>query len=78
MSKMWLTINDILNKSRKKKTFPEVFMEDGKSINEKIEIANKFNLYFTEIGANLAEKIVAPTNKSFRNYLKTKQHYFQV
>ncbi len=72
MCKTWSTINDILNKSRKKKTFPEVFMEDGKYISEKIDIAHKFNLYFNKIGANLAEKIEAPTNKSFRNYLKTK------
>ncbi len=65
MHKTWSTINDILNKSRKKKSFPETFKEDGQSISDKIEIANKFNLYFTNIGLNLA-------NKNFSDYLKTK------
>ncbi len=72
MRKTWLTINDILNKSRKKKSFPEAFKEDGQIISDKIEIANKFNLYFTNIGLNLAQKIKTPTNQNFCDYLKTK------
>ncbi len=44
MRKRWSTINDILNKSRKKKFFPEAFKEDGQTISDKIEIANKFNI----------------------------------
>ncbi len=57
MCKTWSTINDILNKCRKKKSFPEAFKEDGQIISDKIEITNKFNLYFTNIGLNLAQKI---------------------
>ncbi len=56
MHKTWSTINDILSKSRKKKSFPEAFKEDGQTISDKIEIANMFNLYFTNIGLNLAQK----------------------
>ncbi len=56
MRKAWSTINDILNKSRKKKSFTEAFKEDGQTISDKIEIANKFNLYFTNIVLNIAKK----------------------
>ncbi len=50
MRKTWSTINDILNKSKKKKIFPDVFKKDGRLISDKQEIAIKFNLYFTKIG----------------------------
>ncbi len=59
----------ILNKSKKKKSFPEVFKEDGTLICNKLEIANKFNIYFTKIGTNLAKKIICPDNK---DYMKSK------
>ncbi len=72
MRKTWSTINYILNKSRKKKSFPEAFKEDGQTISDKIEIANKFNLYFTNIDLNLSRKIKTPDNKNFSDYLKTK------
>ncbi len=57
MCKTWSTINDILNKSMKKKSFSEAFKEDGQTISDKIEIVNKFNIYFINIGINLAQKI---------------------
>ncbi len=72
MCKRWSTINDILNKSRKTKSFWEAFKEDGQTISDKIEIANKFNLYFTNIGLNIARKIKTPSNIHFSDYLKTK------
>ncbi len=65
MHKTWSTINHILNKSKKKKLFPEVFKEDGRpimAISEKLHIANRCNLYFTKIGTNLAKKIISPEN----------------
>ena len=34
-----------------------------------MEIANKFNLYFTNIGSNLAKDIHGSTNKDFTSYL---------
>ncbi len=50
-----------------------MFKEDGRPISDKLEIANKFNLYFTKIGSNLSEKIVIPQNKNFRDYMKKTQ-----
>ena len=72
MRKTWQTINNIINKSKKKKDFPEAFKEDGRLITDKVEIANRFNIYYTNIGSNLAAKINVPKNKSFKDYLKNK------
>ncbi len=58
----------VLKNTRKRKSFPEAFKEDGQTISDKIEIANKFNLYFT----NIARKIKTPSNINFSDYLKTK------
>ncbi len=70
--KTWSTINNILNKSRKKKSFPETFKEDGQTISGKIEIANNFNQYFTNIGLNLAQKIKTPTNLQLQRLFEDK------
>ncbi len=75
MSQTWSTTYDILNKKRKKnKSFPEVFKDNGDSISDKIEIVNKFNLYFINIGVYLASKMESPVNKSFTDNLKTKHN----
>ncbi len=57
---------------KEKKSFAEVFKEDGRSICDKLEIADEFNLYFIRIGSKLAEKNVCPENKDFRDYIKSK------
>ena len=70
----WKTINDILNKTKKKYTFPSFFRdEENNIITDKLQIANKFNNFFASIGSNLARQIKSPTDKSFKNYL-TKKH----
>ena len=38
-------------------------------VTDKLEIANKFNLYFTNIGPNLAKDIHITTTKNFASYL---------
>jgi hypothetical protein len=68
----WKTINDILNKTKKKRTFPEYFNDEEGIITDKLEIANKFNTFFTNIGLNLANKIKMPDNTNFKDYLKEK------
>ena len=65
----WRIIKDILNKTQKKKTYPEHLLVDGKLIADKCIITDKFNLYFLQAGPNLASQIVAPENKSFKDYL---------
>ncbi len=70
--KTWKTINEVLNRTKKKKMFPEYFQDGNTTITDKLEIANKFNIFFTNIGPELANKIKAPKNKNFKRYLKKK------
>ena len=66
--KTWETINNILNKTKKKKTFPLFFTENGEEIHDKLQIANKFNNFFTNIGPKLANKL--KTKVKPETYLK--------
>ena len=56
----WQTINRILNRNNKKKEgLPDTFREKNSNVNysDPIEIANKFNEYFVNVGPNLAKGI---------------------
>ena len=44
--------------------------------NDPIEIANKFNEYFINVGPKLADKIINTTNTTFNNYLDNKNSMF--
>lgn len=68
--KTWSTINEIINKSKKKKDFPKRFMINGICTSDEQVIANKFNQYFVGIGTKLSDNIQVPENKSFKDYLK--------
>ncbi len=50
MKKIWKTIGEVLNKTKKKEAFPDFFRDDNKPISDKLEIANRFNSFFTNIG----------------------------
>ena len=69
----WLTINRILNRNNKKKEgLPDTFRENNSNVNysDPIEIANKFNEYFVNVGPNLAKGIQQNDTIPFENYLK--------
>ena len=77
MQKTWSTINGIINRTKSKKELPKLFLINGKKETDSKLIANNFNKYFTEIGQKLANSISPPSNKSFKDYLKTPvQHKF--
>ena len=71
MKNTWLMIKQILNKQQNTKQFPKYFLIDDISISDHIEIADKFNEYFTMIGPNLARSITQPPGKSFKDYLNS-------
>jgi len=71
----WKTINDILNRTKRKKTFPLFFKDGNTIITSKLVIANKFNSFFTNIGPKLSNIINAPNNKSFKTYLNKQFNY---
>ena len=50
MKKTWSTINEVLNKTKMKKDFPDYFKIYGINVSNKKIIANKFNKYFIDIG----------------------------
>ncbi len=65
----WKTINGILNKTKRKRSFP-LFFRDGDNITtDQSVITNKFNTFFTNISLDLFCKIKMPQNKYFHNYL---------
>ncbi len=66
----WKTIKEILNRSKNKSSFPSFFRdENNKVITDKVEIANKFNYFFSTVGSKLAKNIKTPNGKSFKDYL---------
>ena len=71
--KTWSTINEILNKSKSKKDFPTYFNINGKTIQNKQDISNEFNKYFSGIGPALSKKKIKYNgNKTVHSYLKNK------
>ena len=50
IKKTWQTISGIMNRKHTDSTYPKFFEINGVKIMDKIEIANKFNQYFTNIG----------------------------
>ena len=68
--KTWKTINDILSRPSKKKTLQKTFREGDFKITNNVEIANKFNSFFTNIGPCLARKIQNISSKCYSSYLK--------
>ena len=49
----WKTINEILTKNQTKNKFP-IFNDNGSMIADRVNIANKFNVFFTNIGEKIA------------------------
>ena len=70
MKNTWSTINTIIQNKKKTVSLPEYFKEDNKIITDKLTIANKFNLFFTNIGPKLARKIDTPGNINHTLYLR--------
>jgi hypothetical protein len=65
----WRNINNILNRSNDKKDFPKSFLVNDSFISNKVDIANHFNQYFTNIGPSLANDIVTSGENTFESYL---------
>ena len=72
---MWKTINKLL-KSTEKKELPNEFLSYNSSgtTSNPVEIANKFNDYFVNIGPKLAKQIKtnSNSNSTYKKYLTTK------
>ena len=71
----WKTINEIISRNGNKKSFPTLININNTEITNKLDIANKFNAFFTNIGINLANNITYTGQKNFEHYLKKTQNY---
>ena len=60
MKKTCHTINETLSRNKKKCDLPPSFVHNGRTLSNSKEIANAFNVYFANIGANLASEIETP------------------
>ena len=67
--KTWKCINEVLSRKKVKQEFPSQFKINGNLINDKQNIANEFNEYFTNIGPKLSQMIETPSNNVYREYL---------
>ena len=54
------------------KNYPDHFVNNGVTINNKEDVANMFNTYFTNIGPGLSKDITAPTNVSIYDYMENR------
>ena len=69
IKKTWSIIKEIINETTKTEQFPNSFKIDGTTVTDKTDIANQFNLFFTNIGPKLASQI-SSNGKCHRDYLK--------
>ena len=72
----WNQIGDIMGNKSKNKTIDELVV-DGVSFSNKVDIANKFNEYFCEIG-NKLESELPPSDASPLNYLPSVTPFFKL
>ena len=65
--------NTIINKRRSESSYLDCFETDCRQITNKNDIANVFNIFFANIGKELAAKIDPPVNgTSIHDYLKNR------
>ena len=70
LKKTWKTIDEALKKRCNTGKFPTKFIINNKSITDHKEIANQFNIFFSNIGSNLSASIELDDNTlTFTDYL---------
>ena len=57
MKGTWAIIKGILNRTQPSTHFPDYFNINGQKITDKKVIANEFNTFFTNIGANISANV---------------------
>ena len=70
MKKTWKTIDETLNRRKNKTKFPSEFIVNNRSITDHKEIADQFNIFFSNIGSTLSDSIEINDNTlDFTDYL---------
>ena len=73
MKKTWKTINETLNRNKKNSNVASIFYHNGNVLSNAKDIANAFNVYFANIGKNLASEIEQniTDNADYTQYVST-------
>ena len=72
--KLWSILNEVIDRKQCRHKMPNRFIIDGKTVRDKTNIANAFNIYFASIGEQMANEM--PTESGYEEYLdKVKQTY---
>ena len=70
MKKTWKTIDETLNRRKNKSKFLSKFIVNNRSITDHKEIADQFNIFFSNIGSTLSDSIEINDNTlDFTDYL---------
>ena len=69
----WGVINEIISKSAKTKSFPDIFKDGKHELNDDREITNRFNAFFINVGPDQSRNIRYNGNKTHQTYL-TQNH----
>ena len=70
IKKTWKKINELLNKCKNKKEFPDYFLINNEKVRDKNKIANGFNNFFANIGPSLSSEITTDSTNTIRTYMK--------
>ena len=78
IKKTWKTIDETLNRRKNKSKFPSEFIVNNRSIADQKEIADQFNIFFSNIGSTLSDSIeINDSTLDFTDYLNNPtQHHF--
>ena len=78
IKKTWKTIDETLNRRKNKSKFPSEFIVNNRSIADQKEIADQFNIFFSNIGSTLSDSIeIDDSTLDFTDYLNNPtQHHF--
>ena len=67
LKKTWSSINDVINKNKKRSIYPEYYVRSGVKLTDQGDIANGLNDYFVNVGPSLAQNITS--SSSFSDFL---------
>ena len=68
MKETWQLINQVINRCKRKSSYPSAFNSDGDTITDPLLVANSFCHFFSNVGPNLAIKITSH-DLAFTNFL---------
>ena len=71
--KLWGIINELIDRKQCRHKMPNRFIIDGKSVRDKKNIAEAFNIYFSSIGTDMANQI--PDTPGYESYLETNRSW---